>query len=667
MLCLLLASLSLIVAMGAVGVAEEVDNDSSPTHEDPDEAAGEGDAEAAADWLRDRLERSLGESSIHIEQGEYDAASEAVGDEYNETLSRFVEVSGETGREEDAEAAEELESAGEDQRQLSKDIEEYDRTYEEYQEAVEAGDTERARDLARDLEELSESIEERSESLDESYDRIDQASDRDVSEQREATERVRSDVESRQQEIRDAEFLATELEVEGTPTEISFTDPMDLSGTLVTEEGDPVANEPITLEIDGQNVTTTTDANGGFTATYRPTVLPLDATQIDVEYVPDPGSPYGTSSASLPVSVEQTDSELEITESTDTVAFDGNVTVEGSVSADGTGADGVPVTVLVDDEPIGEGRTLEDGTFVGNGTLPANVSAGEADVEVVTDLENAALAESSDTTTVTIEETPSELTMTVEPFDDRTIYVGGRLTTADGTALEEQTIELDVAGETTTVETDEDGEYEATVALPDDASGSVTVVATYADAGTNVGDSTAEVSIDVGDDTSGLASLGVLGSVIAGLEIRDLVLGAGVLVSLVVLGLAVRRARWGKGGASKNGALGRPMGRDSESTDGFVDQLRSARRRLGFGEYDRAVEIAYAAVRAGINRGGPDGRTHWEFYEGCRSNGLSPEDVDRLGSITERFEHAAFAPYGLSEEEANSAVADAERLLRRSD
>ena len=643
-------------------MADEGSNETSE-HERPEEAEDESEEGAVSEWLSGQLDERLGESAVQLSEGQYDAAREQVGDEYDEDLERYAELEDEVDDEDDERrSAGEFEEARDNQRNITADVESYDRTYEEYQEAVEEGDGETARELARDLDELADSIDEGSQRADEELDRIETETDRDVSMARDSIDSVSSDVESRQSEVREQEFEGTELSVEGDPTAISFSEPMTLSGTVTTEDGEPVANEPIALEIEGQRIEANTSQIGSFSVSYRPTVLPLETTELDVEYVPPRGSPYDGSNASVDVEVEQVDSEIEATEYNETVAFEDNLTVDGTVSAEEVPADAVPVSLIIEGEEYASGETDDDGTFALNATLPANVSLEEPDIRVVTDLEERALANSETDVPVRIEETPSVLEMRVEPTGEHGAIVGGELTTVEGVPVADQTIVIDVEGEETTVETTERGAFEQSITLPDDRT-SATVTVTYADSSSNIEDAEESVTIDLGEG----GATGFVGSLFEGVPFSVSVESLGLFVLIVLGSVALtvgayrlyqfRRARGADGTGHRSGSRG------SVSDTGAIRVLLSlARDRLGEGETDRAVELAYVAARLGFGHGPSESQTHWEFYDSCLSGGFSTEELRILESLTTHYEVAVFAPERSQESAANEALRDAERL-----
>ncbi|WP_331234195.1 hypothetical protein [Natronorarus salvus] len=651
---------------GSVGLAEDATNESTPDHRHPEEVDEHGDDAAVSAWLRERLESSLEESSIRLSEGEYEEARELIGDDYDATLEQYAEVLDE----DDRQAAKEIESARDDQRNLTDDVERYDRLYEEYQEARDEGDQQRALELARELESLSSSIEERSRSLDERYESMSERTGTDMSTERETVDTIRSSVVDRQSEVREEEFDETVLDLDGTPTEASFSEPMTLSGSLTTETGEPVANEEIVLAIDHderapdqprQTLSATTDGAGSFDVEYRPTTLPLNVTEIDVEYLPESGSPYAGSSASVPIDPTQTDADLEITAVNESVAFGDELVVDGTVRAGGleAEADAVPVTVTLDGQTIAESYTDETGSFSANGTVPTNVPVGDTEVQATVSQQDRTLSSATESETIAIEETPAGLTLTAEPVAEDRLYIHGRLTTAEGIALAEQPIVIAIGEQSTTVRTDENGEYEATITVPEEAGSSVTVTAYYGEEGTNIADEEAEIVLELG----GGDGVGPLGRVL-GVPLDESTITAGAL-TVILLGSGgwlLFRRRDQEGREPVETAPHEPDSSSDMRGEISRSLLVFARENLDRGDEHRAVEAAYVAARQRIDHGS-NALTHWEFYDVCRSNGLEAEEVDRLKSLTERFERAAFSPAVIARSDAEGAIDDAESLV----
>ncbi|WP_336362012.1 hypothetical protein [Halalkalicoccus salilacus] len=638
--------------------ADDSNVSDDPRHQHPDEADEEGDLSGVSDYLSSQLSSSLGQSSVELSQGEYDQARKAVGDDYNEQLSRYVEVAEATGSESDQQAAREFEEAGENQREFIDATEEYDRTYQEYQEAKAAGDDERARELARDLERQSQEVDESGAALEENYENLDETTNEDFSEEQEAVEGTRGTVSSQQADVEAVEFVATELVIDSATETISFTEPLEAEGRLTTAEGEPIANQQVTFAVGEQTVTTTTDSTGAFSFTYRPTALPLDTTSLEIEYQPPSGSEYATATTTVPVAVEQAQPDVTIQTPSQPVAFGDELTVTGTVGVEGTGAAGVPVAITIGDERIGQTTTGADGTFEFTGTVPAAVAAGDATTRAQLPLDGQALTEAETTGSITIEETESQLSLTATQTDDgETIAASGRLATADDQPLANQPVRILVDGTTVgTVETDESGEYEATIDTPATVDGTAEITAVYDGAGTNVADAEAT-------DT------------VSGLPIAQTLLDELWWPGLLITGLGLLLAIWAyrQRGQGRDDSAASDLMRESPADDEPTRPervpapvlLELARERLNEGETNRAIGLAYVAVRSHFGGTDVPGWTHWEFYNETEPQ-LDDAERNTLLSITEQFERAAFAPGTIHRNAATTVISAADQLIERS-
>jgi hypothetical protein len=140
--------------------------------------------------------------------------------------------------------------------------------------------------------------------------------------------------------------------------------------------------------------------------------------------------------------------------------------------------------------------------------------------------------------------------------------------------------------------------------------------------------------------------------------------GAAVVVGLVAIGLW-RRRRTDEGETTvaaddHDGAADGETATDTGETNASGDLApgEAARDRLEAGDPDAAVELAYLDLRSQLlEKLAIDGaRTHWEFLEGCRSDGLDEDRLAALETVTETYEDAAFAPDPVEPDRASRAI-----------
>jgi hypothetical protein len=620
-------------------------------HQNPEEYDGEADDEELESWLSDSLSSQLQDGSVALSEGEYDLARDALGDDYDERLEQYAEVSGETDGPDDEEndTEEAYRSAAEDQERLADLVEEYEETQAAYEEARNEGDDQRAHELARDLEELYYEIEERSDGLVTSYETIGEETGTDFSESAESVEQTRSDVESDQSSVRDQQFVETELVLETPEEPVSFDDPLVTRGEVQVADGSTVEPADVQLLVDGEPVEATaaeTDEwweDGGenqFEFEYRPTVQELETETLTVQYVPSNESALARSETDLDVQLEQTEPTISNLETTESAAYGDELRIDGEIDVDGVPVDGVPLAVSIDGEHLGT-LNATDGSFGGTGELPANVSAGEGAVEVSLPFEDQALASTSAESPISIDETDTELEMEATAIGEDRFAIDGQFAGADGDGFDNESIEVRVDGTAVgTVTTGPDGEFNETVAFPETTDDEVSVTATYEGAGTNLAAAESETTVAVpGGGSSALDS--VPPSALA-------VLGALAVV------LVLTAAGWWRRRGDEESTTTVPDAvtvteSDSEAaaeaSRETVDALLGrARDQLAEGRPDTAIRSCYAAVRHARDAGGDEsgGLTHWEFYR-AHADG-SDETTDRLRRLTEAYEQAAFTP-----------------------
>ncbi|ADB60101.1 hypothetical protein Htur_1210 [Haloterrigena turkmenica DSM 5511] len=631
---------------------DDADND-TVRHRNPDEYDEGTDQAELERWLSGKLSGQLEKGAIELSEGEAELASEFVGEGYNDRLEQYVEVTG------DAERAEAFDEAQSEQEQMTDAVSEYEETKEEYEAARDAGDEERARELARELESLAEEIGDSSQNVRDHYGAISNDSDIDLSDAAAEIEDVNEEVQTEQEAIRDESFVETELTIESTTEEISFTDPLAASGTIETEDGTPIANEEIRLKVGNQTLRTETDETGSFDLEYRPISVPLSADAVTVEYVPENESVYLGSETSVPVDIEQVEPTLTVSDvEPDTVAYGDRVAVDYDLRVGDERVDDVPVVLSIDGTSLGL-FGASDGETTGNSTVPADVPSGERDLRVSLPFEDRALASVADSTTVTVAETEPELSISASPTGDREVTVNGTLEAAGG-GVDGQSVRIVADGTVLeTVSTDADGAFGASVTVPEEtATGEVQLVAVHDDEETNLARAEAATTVSFPAASDSLLPTWAW-------------LALGLFAAAVGAG-----GYWYRDRASASSPESAPG--DSDEADGDAPTapetpdpastralLSRASERLSSGDPNDAVRDCYAAVRGTLeSRFAASGAlTHWEFYRrySDRSSDSETESAP-LRDVTEGYERAAFGPDGVSEREAETILERAREL-----
>ncbi len=699
-LCLALAS-----SVGTSAVGSAAADEALPQHEHPDEVDEDGSLGTLHQGLAEYLEASLGESIAALEGGDYDLAEAYVGEEYDDRLEQFWEVSRLQEEDDDPELEEEEDGEGEvgaepdltweleriafrnardDQRTFIEANRAYEETYAEYQDA--SGDEQR--ELARELDEYHEIVQRSGSDLEDAYAVLSsdvEEVDVDLEEEQEVVRRIREDVATRQEQVLDEALVETTLTLDTRSAQASFLDPLVVEGELQSAEATPTPGEA-TFEIEDRELTTSIETNGTFTFEYRPITTPLDAEELTVEYVPSSDSEYQASRATVPIEIEQVDPSIDVTDSPSEAALGDEITVAGSVTVDGIGADAVPVAVAIGGEHVGQTITDEDGSYELTTTLPAGVPSGGASLNARVAMSDRALAP-ADVNLIgatTIAETASDLTVNAEPQVDNTIAVDGRLATTDDEGVAGQAIEFRVDGSTVgALETADDGNYEGVLPTAHiDGTGEpreIEVVAVY-EGGGNVHEAQASTAIEmVIEDTDEAAGVGetIVGTLLQlvggdadsiGSDLGD-PSSFGLVHWFVLLGLAGlpiggyllgRRLGLIADGPRSVGSEP-PVGSIAGTGDAALDV---ARDHLLSGEPKRAIEVAYVAARGTLSdRVDGTARTHREFYQLCRSDGFTREELTALETLTDHYERAAFAPSTISTNDAERAIDAAARFV----
>lgn len=642
-------------------------NTTTPVHhENPAEANKEGNMSAVEAQLAQTLSRRLANSAVRIEKGQYKRAQGVLGDEYSETLERYIEVKGSTG----SGSTERFRKAKENQQEFASTVSEYRQTYEKYQRAKQRGNEERARELARKLDRLAERANRTGTSLNDSYTDIGNQTSGNFSGASDAVTDVKRNITEQQQEVTQSEFTQTELTVDTSDERVSFDDPVELSGQLTTANGTAIAEQRIALQIGNRTLEATTDEDGEFSVPYRPVLLPANASEATVQYVPNNSSVYLSSNDTVDVTVQQTEVSIRTTDTPRSAAYGDRITVAGTVSSDDVGVPSAPVVVLVDGVRLGTTTTDSDGSYSFTARLPANVSAGQQKVAVRLDMRDRAVSASPTRTPVRIERTPTKLNISANRIENRTVLVSGTLRTADGRRLRNRSVELRANGTTmATVETGPNGTYRTQLTLPPRFEGeTVALRASYASRQTSLERAHALTAIRLGgtpESEYSLARLRALleeGSLWAWGGLLALVLGLGGV------GAGYRRFRDDEADASDGAAGGTVNTEKSEPTRNTERAsetlLTTARARLEDGDRGGAIEAAYVAVRSRFvdEFDAPHRGTHWEIFNACR-DALGSEQRRTFRQLTRRYERTAFGAEEASETRAQRAVESASLLL----
>lgn len=709
--------------VGVVGALQQDTNTTERQHENPENRSQSGDLRQVRGWLAGRMGEVLVDCTEGATARQF-GACDRLDEDYPKWLEQYVDVSRETETDQDDETAAEFDQAQENQRSFANNTRDFWQTYDEYREARREGDTDRARRLGRQLRRYQQGVNRSGDALAGNYRNVSNVTEANTSGARVTINEVQRNVTNTTRDVEEDLFVATTLTVDADTSAVSFLDPMAISGRITTDNGSALADRTVRIAVGNRTYQVDTDEDGRFTVDYRPTTLPLAADQVAVRYLPRNESLYLPANATVPVSVDQVEPTVSVQRQPESVAYNDTLTVTGSVTVEGIDAATVPVRLSLDGTQSTVVRTTEDGTYRADLRVPANVPAGERDVTATVPLANRALAPAEQSTTVTVTETSTSLTLNGSKAGNETIRLAGRLTTADGEPIRDQTVQISVGGDTvTTVQTDPNGSYNDTVTVPQstrggvDGTGTVSVVAEYQGPGSNLEPARAETTVRLGPPAE--EADGVIAALA---DLRDLIpswtrwqWALSMLLTGVVLGalglawrrrelvwpyiapvvtpvrrrirpmlspvmtrlLALSRAIGGVLGDEDGAAADAPKpalvpasgpppaGESGSESESLLDR---ARQHLDAGESDAAVQTAYAAARARATGlfDATSGATHWEFYLAGRER-LAEEQADALRRVTEAYETAAFAPATVGGDIARGALQAAEDLQQGTD
>ena len=241
----------------------------------------------------------------------------------------------------------------------------------------------------------------------------------------------------------------TELSLEYIePTTVG--DNANIEGQLVDDEGNPIADAPITVTVDGKDYPTTTDENGNYEV-----LVPVDKVgelPVNVAFAGD--DTYNPVNVYSSVLVEPVDAVVNV-EVPENATVNKPVNITGSVTdEEGNPLPNVPVNVTVNGKTYPT-TTDENGTF----KVPVdNIVPGTNNVTVTAGNENTTAQPVNTEFTATI-----NTNITIDPIDDtlvgENVTISGTLTDEEQNPVKDALVTVTVNGFSKTVKTDEQGKY----------------------------------------------------------------------------------------------------------------------------------------------------------------------------------------------------------------
>ena len=467
-------------------------------HENPESVAPTADASALERRLSADLTSRLSESARRIKAEEYETAQRVLADGYGDQLARYMEVY-RTAVTTDLERVEQREALFAETAALQARhaalLAEYERVAAEYECARRDDDRGRAQHRARELRNITDDLRRVRRSLAPRYQAIDTTTDGPVA----TADRIiaTTTTETAQQTAArvQATYTTTDVTAEAS-ADGSFADPVRLTGRLTAADDDPPSG-PVSFRVNDRAVTTTVAPDGTFSLPYRPVSAAEGPARISVAYTPDDAALYLPSWTPASTSVSQSTPTVSIADASARGRAGSPVTAAGRVTVDGTPVPNASVTLRIGGRRLAETRSDEAGNFRFDVRLPANVSAGSRTLSVAAGSAGSALAPVSDDVELTVEETPTRLTMSALRSEG-TVSVTGRLVTDEQSGVGGENVVVSLNGEQrATVRTAADGRYQTSVELSNatNASGTASVRAAFDGGGTSLASATVDAAL----------------------------------------------------------------------------------------------------------------------------------------------------------------------------
>ncbi len=660
-------------------------NNTTVHHENPEAVNGESDLSTVQRWLSGHLNQVLIDCTQKLGNGQYNACN-ALDKKYPEWLNKYVEVSRElepnNQGSDSKNTSKAFARAGENTQEYVSRVQRFNNTLASYREARENGNTDRARRLARRLGRLGQRINSTGRNLTESYQTISERTRANLTESAETVNTTTQQVLKTVHKIQQEQFTDTTLVARGHTRNISFLRPLRVTGYLVSENGTTLSGRTIRLQAGGESRTTTTNATGEFTFTYRPSSVTVDTQQVTIRYVPGTLSVYNASKTTVPVNIEQVEPTLNVTVQPNRAGFTDIVRITGRISAGSVGVPSMPVVVSIGGLRLSLDRTVQtgdDGRFRLVVRVPATIPAGQQRVRVTMPLTERAIARATATESIRIGETPTalslnaprEVTLNRSRANRTGLNVTGRLVTDSGHPISGQQVEFRLNGQTLGVtQTGPNGTYATTIEIPpglfEEQSGTTTatLVAVYSGTQTNLESSRATAKVRIILPTNNDLFEELMNTIASLPLIYQLVLGIGIILFGTLL-MYVFSQRYRDQNINEQDHAGEKLGERSTDRSTNVGAADSslfdvARKQLTAGDTEHAIMTAYTAIRTRLSEeldfAAAQAQTHWEFFDTCRRQSFEDGQLDVLRRLTEAYEQAAFAPQPTAEETAAEMI-----------
>ena len=638
-----------------------------PAHANPDDVGSSRELSTLDARFQAILAGRLITSTTAVNQSEYERAQELIGEEYEFNLSDYRTIATELDASERAELFERVKT---DQQEFIDDVQQIRSLRQEYEAARQAGDEARARSVARELSQKTANFSANATTLNTEYESLSNETDISFDPAIKDINETRVSIQSTTTNITNTEFRSTNLSAQINRSNISFAVPGRITGRIALSNGTGLSGRVVTVAVGGRSYEVRTSPNGRFQIPYRPVAVRTNSTNVSVRYVPDNASVYQQASDTVAVNISSVNASVEAFDAPTNVAFRDSVRFNGRVVYDSRTVEALPLSIQTRNVSLITTTTEAGGKFQGKTKFPANINDGEQAFVVQTGLNRSVQVESAQT--VFVDVTQTQIRAQIKNRSISTVTISGRLRTASGLGVANQTVQLTAGPQQVTTQTASDGSFIAQLSLTSGslAAGDDTVtVAFNGGPATNIGPASAFVEVSPASVESLFDQVSTSEQ---GIPWRGMgIVGAVIATSGGALAVGSRRG-WFE--------LRLPEVRDDETVadGGMMETTKPAsaetpevetpveltriQTRLNRGELETAVLDSYGRVWEALQAEVPSNpQSHWGLYQASVEHDVGIDT--ELRTLTATYEQTAYGPGSPNFQSAQSALANAEALL----
>jgi chlorite dismutase len=666
--------IAIIILLGAVspvgiGVSDGQAPDSPtnetaspPIHQNPDNTSASSNLSELSAYFTTELSVRLLNSTASVSKSEYERARELVGDEYELNLSDYRVIALELDQ---SERTALFNQAQTDQQQYIAEVQRLRQLRSEYRQAQASGDEERARQLAREFNRETGNFTANASELISTYTNLSNETGISFEPAIEQITATQLEFNETTTNITQREFRETTLSARLNRSNISFTNPGQVTGRVALANGSGIGGEVVTIGVGSRQYEVQTDPNGRFQLPYRPVAVNASATTVSVTYQPADEGAYLPASDSISTNIQSVNASLDAFDGPPTVGFSDRLNVRGQVVVGDRVVSQLPFAVQANDVELTRTTTDTSGEFDATAEFPATVNDGEQDIRLRTTEPRAVQLRSNQV--IRVEITSTQIRARVANRSLTSVEITGRLGTSRGESVVNQTVTLSAGSQEVQTRTAADGTFTASLELSRGSlrGGGDSVTVTFAGgAGTNLGSASTFVPVPPASVESVFEEIS---SPEQQLPLRELLI---VLAVLATSGgaLAVGSYRgwfdtellsFGDDGDEANvttdGSSNARFDDETRETSNRSAEFTTSREQLNRGEVEQAVLHSYGQIWDRIQIWmETDPQSHWALYNAVESTSLNIDEP--LYELTSVYEQTAYSPTDPNFRTARAAV-----------